>query len=218
MKTIHRLWTPGIALIKEHKKALLVLNVLVFGTIVGVMVASVINPDLTAASRNSILSEVSTASGADGTFRAYEEHRFFLALIYTFAANLGYGALGATTLPSLVIPFSGIAFLAYRSVLYGTLFAPVGTGAVFDTTAGFVLHMITLTIEVEGYILAALAAWILGRMTLQPRAYGFPSRWTGYTNGLKATAQLYVQVLTVILVGATFEVVEILWLAPAFGA
>ena len=87
-----------------------------------------------------------------------------------FAINLIGATLFTITLPSLIVPFSGLLLFGVRALLWGILFAPQfdAVGGVWDVLAGLgVLGLILL--EGEGYILGAVGAYVQGRALLWPR-------------------------------------------------
>jgi len=69
-------------------------------------------------------------------------------------------------------------------------------------------------VEAMAYVLAALAAYVQGRMLLLPQRHGFDNRWQAYLGGLRATAQLYMLVILILLIGAVYEAFELVHLAP----
>jgi hypothetical protein len=141
---------------------------------------------------------------------AYTSERALLAIGLTFGINLVVGSLGSITLPSLVIPFSGLLVAGLRAVMWGVLFSPqivagVGVG---ELGAGFMVVGLLL-LEGQAYVLAALGAYVQGRAFLWPRRVGATGRGQGYWYGLKEQARLYLLVALVLLVAALYEV----WIA-----
>jgi hypothetical protein len=131
-----------------------------------------------------------------------------MAMALTFLVNLGLGAFVWITLPSLIIPFSGIATGAYRAVLWGILFSPVP----FERY--LVPHWLTLILEGQGYILAMLASYIQGRAVINPSSIGRAGRKDAYIAGIKLTAKLYLLVAIILAVAAVYEVLEVIFLIP----
>ncbi|WP_284232440.1 hypothetical protein [Arenivirga flava] len=69
----------------------------------------------------------------------------------------------------------------------------------------------TLLIEGAAYVLVAFAAWVQGRMFLQPRRYGLTSRRAGYVGGVKSTLKLYLPIIALLVIGAIYEAVSVIF-------
>jgi hypothetical protein len=82
--------------------------------------------------------------------KAYASGSIPHAAVVTFAINFLLGALLSITLPSMIVPGSGVLLAALRSVSWGLLLAPT-----FVLNALAMLpHSGTMLLEGEGYILA----------------------------------------------------------------
>lgn len=118
-------------------------------------------------------------------------------------ANLCFGALGMATLPSLLIPFSGIVIHALFAGFLGLTYAP------YEGWDVLLPHSLTLIIELQAYIVLMLGAYLLGKYIFAPQANGFTSRWAGYKRGLGETAWLYIPATILLIVGAVYEAFEV---------
>jgi hypothetical protein len=130
--------------------------------------------------------------------------------------NLAVASFITITLPSLVIPFSGLLMLVVRALLWGVLFTPQtlsGIGAA-DLVAGLLIAVLAF-LEGQGYVLAALGAYLHGRAFLWPDSLGAESHRAGYWRGLKLQARIYVLVALVLLIAAIYEVAVAVFALPA---
>jgi hypothetical protein len=149
---------------------------------------------------------------------AYTSERVLLAIGLTFGINLAVGSFVSITLPSLVIPFSGVLIAALRAVLWGVLFSPqlvteIGAGEVVTG----VLLVILLLLEGQGYVLALFGAYRRARAFLRPRSVGATGPLQGYWHGLKEQVPIYLLVALVLLVAAVYEVLLVVVAMPALG-
>jgi len=204
-----RLIRGGFATIREHLRAYVVINVVFYGLLIVAMGVAAVFPQL----HESLWGLAEGESGGPGILgavdRAYQDGDVLVAAALTFVVNLTIGALLTVTLPSFVIPFFGVGFVIYRVVQWGILFTPAGPEA-----GVLIPHMLTLVIEGQAYVVAALAVWLHGRMFLMPRRSGLPSRWVGYAAGLGATVRLYPLVVVLLVVGAVYEAIEVIYFIP----
>jgi hypothetical protein len=130
------------------------------------------------------------------------------------AINLLAATFLVITLPSLIVPFSGLLLVALRALLWGILFAPQIGGPVEmrELLTGIGVAVLIL-LEGQGYVLGALGVTLQGRAFLWPRSVGASSRGQGYLYGLKEQARVYLLIVPVLLIAAVYEV----WLALAAG-
>jgi hypothetical protein len=141
---------------------------------------------------------------------AFNAGQMLLAIGLIFAINLLVATFLFITLPSLVVPFSGLLLAGLRALVWGILFAPefeapIGMADLFT----WMLLALLLFLEGQGYVLATLGAYLHGRAFLWPRSVGETSIWRGYWAGLKTQARIYVLIAVVLLVAAVYEVAMI---------
>lgn len=207
MKAIRRAWE----IIQEHRRAYLVLNLVYYGLVILGMVYVSANPSV----QQSLLESVGTAYNSGplaGVAGAYAGGKVLAAMAITFVVNLVLGSLLQMTLPSLIVPFSGLLMGAYRAILWGLLLSPAN-----PQLAGVMIpHSLTLLLEGQGYIIAMLGIYIHGRALLRPRSVGAEGHRQGYLAGLKRAGQLYLLVALVLAVAAIYEALEVIYLAPLF--
>lgn len=196
-----------IAILREHRRAFVVLSLAYVGLFGVGILATAVFPEL----RPGGLGALQGDPGAGGLGAvigdAYRSGNVALAAVVTLGVNLLSASLLQTTLPSLVIPFVGVAITMLRGLSWGVLFTPVGAD---DAT--FLIHWVTLAIEGTAYVVVGFASWVHARTFLQPGRYGFENRRAGYVGGLVATLKLYALVTVLLVIGAVYEAVTVIHL------
>lgn len=209
MKVVRHAFGLAFALIRRHKTAYIVLNLACYGLIAGMMLIATLFPELR------VGAQTVTDTNADplnGMFVAtYGVGNVLGAAAATLFVNLIFGAVLTLSVPSLVIPFFAVASMLLRVSSWGLIFAPTKV----DDLAWFIPHIITAVIEAQGYILAALAGWIHGRMFLFPRRFHLAGRRAGYRAGLRAVLRLYPLAIAVLTIAALWEAIELIHIVPA---
>ncbi|WP_052726619.1 hypothetical protein [Devosia epidermidihirudinis] len=139
---------------------------------------------------------------------AYSTGNVAVAAAVTFFVNISV-ALVLTIIPSLIVPFIGIAAVFYRVILWGGMFSPFGFEAII-----FVPHMPTVLLEGFAYVLAAFAAYVHGVRVIHPARYGYATRWDAYKGGLKPMGTLLGVVVLILIVAAIYEALEVIYWVP----
>jgi hypothetical protein len=136
---------------------------------------------------------------------AYTAGQLPAAIALTFLVNLVFGAFAFLTLPSAAIPFAGLATGVLRALLWGVLFSPAGSLA---ADPAFLLHVPTILVEGEAYVLAitGVLAWWRGVLTRRGR------RWAAWREGLLAQPRVYAGVARLLAAAALYEAVEVIYL------
>jgi hypothetical protein len=191
-------------LVQEHRRVYIILNVLYYGLVVVFMIYVAFNRPLQDELLESI-GEAFMTGPLSFVGSAYVNTKVLAAIGATFFVNLLVGSFGTITLPSLVIPFSGILVGFYRAVLWGLILSPAHP----DLRLVMIPHSVTLILEGQAYILTMLAAYIQGKSFLWPKTVGLERRGRGYLEGLKRTGKMYVLVLLTLLIAAIYEVIEV---------
>jgi hypothetical protein len=191
-------------LVQENRRAYIVLNIVYYALVVIFMIYVAFNQPL----QQSLLKAVG-ATFMTGPLsivgQSYANAQVFKAILVTFVVNLFIGSFGSITLPSLIIPFSGMLVGIYRAILWGLILSPANP----DLRLAMIPHSLTLIIEGQAYILTMLAAYIHGRAFLWSKRIGLEHRGQGYLEGLKRTGKLYVLVVFTLLIAAIYEVIEV---------
>lgn len=205
MKFIRQAW----AIVKENRRVYIIINVIFYGLVAIFMVVAAFNQPL----QKQLLSLIGQGF-TQGPFApvggAYASGQVLVAMALTFVVNLFIGSLIDITLPSLIVPFSGMLLGILRAVLWGFLLSPASPQLRFS----MIPHSLTLLLEGQGYILALLAVYIQGRAFLWPRSVGVEGHWKGYLEGLKRTGLLYILVTITLLAAAIYEALEVILIVP----
>jgi len=203
------LFRKAIALVRLHRRAYLVLNVCYYATVGIAMLAVTSHPEVQQMLTQSVLEAFSQGTMAD-VAAAYAGGNVVQAMVLTFLVNFFLGSFVVLMLPSMLVPFAGVGMGAVRAVLWGLLLAPTTP----ELRMAMIPHMGTLVLEGQGYILAILAAFVLGRAFVSPSSVG-ATRWLqGYGIGLKQALTLYILVAAVLAVSAIYEALEVIYLVP----
>ena len=198
-----RLLKPPLDIVRRHRRTYYILNAVYYGLIVLAMLYVPFNPAL----QQSLMQAIGTtfSQGPLSVLtNAYLDGQMILAILLTFVVNLFIGSFATITLPSLIIPFSGLLMGGYRAIVWGLIYAPTSPQMVMI----LVPHSLTLVLEGQAYILAMLAVVLQGRAFLQPRSVGATSHRQGYWQGLKLTWQLYLLIVLMLAAAAIYEVLE----------
>ena len=191
-------------LVQEHRRVYIILNAIYYGLVVICMIYVAFNRPLQDELLESI-GEAFMTGPLSFVGSAYINTKVLAAIGATFFVNLLVGSFGTITLPSLVIPFSGILVGFYRAVLWGLILSPAHP----DLRLVMIPHSVTLILEGQAYILTMLAAYIQGKTFLWPKTVGLERRGRGYLEGLKRAGKMYVLVLLTLLIAAIYEVIEV---------
>ncbi|CAL9595597.1 hypothetical protein SUDANB121_05345 [Nocardiopsis dassonvillei] len=200
---MHRLREP-LRIIRANLRAYLAMNAIMFGLFLIGVAAAFAFPDLHAARTASMEAD----GTADLVVRLLENVWLFALTI--LGVNLLTVALPMILLPSMVVPFSGIALAAYKAFTFGVALAPVDA----VTAKVMVPHIPTIIIEFQAYILVMLAAYLLGLAWVKPSAVGAPNRRRGYLHGLRQAGWLSLPAFALFIVGAVYEAFELVYLVP----
>lgn len=198
-------------LVQENRKAYITLNVVYYGLVAVCMVYVAFDQEL----QKSLLDQIGAAfmtGPLSFVGQAYVNTQALTAILATFFVNLLLGSLAVITLPSLVVPFSGILVGVYRAIVWGLLLSPANP----NLRLVMIPHSITLILEGQAYILAMFAAYLQGRAFLFPGTVGLESRAKGYVEGLKRTGKLYALVVLTLAVAAIYEVAEVIIIIKFF--
>ncbi len=198
--------------IREFRRAYIVLNLVYYGLVICGMVYVAFHPSL-----QQLLLEAVGSAFTEGPFStvgaAYTGGQVLLAIVLTFVVNLTIASFLWITLPSLVVPFSGLVTGACRAILWGVLLSPSSP----EMSTVMIPHSLTLILEGQAYILAMLGAYVQGKAFLWPATVGATTHSEGYRAGVKRSLRLYLLVAIVLAVAAVYEVLEVIFIIPLFG-
>lgn len=193
-----------LQILRTHLRTYLLANLVMYGLFLLGFGLGLAMPEL-AAGRAESLQEDGTA---DLVGRLLSNVWLFAAMI--LGVNTLTVGLASIVLPSLVIPFAGIAIFAYRAVVIGITLAPT------DPSTWIILipHSLTLIIEFQAYILLVLGAYLLGRAWITPGFVGESSRGRAYLAGLRMLGWLGLAALALLIFGALYEAFTLRYLVP----
>lgn len=193
-----------LQILRTHRRAYLLANLVFYGLVLGGFALGLAVPELAAGRAEGL----ETDGTADLVGRLLSNVWLFAAMI--LGVNTITVGLASIVLPSLVIPFLGIAVFAYRAVVIGVTLAPT------DQSTWIVLipHSLTLVIEFQAYILLVLGAYLLGRAWITPSFVEETSRVRAYGTGLRLLGVLSLTALALLVVGAVYEAFTLRYLVP----
>lgn len=196
---------PGwLQILRTHARAYLVINGVVYGTVVLGLLLGASFPAVTAAATAAF-----AGSAANGLVHSVVGNGWAFAATI-FLVNVFPTALLQITLPSLLIPFAGLVLFTLNSLRLGILLAPVDTASALT----LIPHSLTMLVEFQAYVLVMLGAYVLGRSWIRPASVGASTRRRGYVRGLAQLGRLWLPALALLVVGAVYEVLEIYYLVP----
>jgi hypothetical protein len=220
MHVLQRAYNAVLDPLRSHRRDLLLANAAYFGLVLAGAVVSALNPLVQRTLLQSVQQGFSTGllSVVAG---AYLGQNVPLAIALTFGVNLLLGTALALTLPSLLLPFAGVAVALVRAFTWGLLFAPTSR----ELALAMVPHAGTMLLEGEAYVIAMMGVLLLWRDVLWPRAAARAavagaspaartSRWETYVEGVRLNLRLYVPIVALLLLAAVYEVLELLYVVP----
>jgi hypothetical protein len=195
----------------RHVRALLALNALYFGVVVVAAGYAFLNRAAQSELTNAAVDAFSPTGSLGPLIQAYLGGELLRAILLTFLVNLILGSLVVIALPSAVVPFAGLLIGVYRAVLWGLLFAPTPGSAIGPTLW---LHMPTILLEGEAYVIAMLGVWLWWRAVISGKGH----RWRAWRHGFKLQMGVYALVAVLLAAAAIYESIEVIWLLPLVGA
>lgn len=136
--------------------------------------------------------------------KAYESGNILRAAAVTFLVNFFLGSLLVLTLPSVIVPGSGVFMAALRGLVWGLLFSPT----VGSLSYAMLPHSGTMLLEGEGYILATLFGLLIPIHIFQSSLGGTPLSRFGRVLWLNVLATFWVA--AVLIVAALYEATEVI--------
>jgi hypothetical protein len=195
-------WRRPFHVVRQNLRAYLVLNTAAYGlTLVGFAIGLTF-PQLREAR--------ATALTDDGTaeFVGWLVNVPPLFALTILGVNVLRLSLLTIVVPSMVIPFAGLALFAYWAVETGITLAPTTPTA----WVALIPHSLTIVIELQAYILLLLGAFLLGKYWVSPRSAGAESRRESYVRGLRQIGLLALPTLALLVVGALWEAYSLRYL------
>ena len=134
----------------------------------------------------------------------YRSGNIALAAVVTFAVNFLLGSLAVITLPSIVLPGCGVIVAVVQALFWGLILAPT----VHTLALGMLPRSLTLLLEGEGYILAALFGLLIPIYVVQRSLGGNLFTRFGRAILLNFKAQFWIAL--VLAVAAIYEATEVI--------
>ncbi|MFQ4138532.1 stage II sporulation protein M [Nodosilinea sp. PGN35] len=196
-----RLLRKPFQIIRANFRAYLIINAIVYGLVIIGMVAALIFPNL-GATQLATLED----NGTGDLVRSLINNPWLFALTILGVNVIRVGVL-SIVLPSLIVPFAGIAIFAHRAFTIGLSLASTTSIPVV-----WIPHSLTLLIEFQAYALLMLGAYILGRAWIRPATIGTRNRRQGYVRGLQQLGWLSLTALPLFIIGAIWEAFSLSYL------
>jgi hypothetical protein len=190
-------------IVRANFRAYLIINAIVYGLVITGMVAALVFPSL---GENQVATQAN--SGMTDLVRSLLNNSWLFSLTI-LGVNVMSGAL-LIVLPSVIVPFAGIAIFAYRAFTLGLILAPTTS----IIAVGLIPHSLTILIEFQAYALLMFGAYILGRSWVRPATIGAQNHRQGYIRGLQELGWLSLSTLPLFIVGAIWEAFSLRYLVP----
>ncbi|SOX54341.1 hypothetical protein MAAFP003_3017 [Mycobacterium ahvazicum] len=189
-----RRWRP-FRIVGANAKVYLVANAAAYGLFLVGFCLGLFFPQLSQAQHTRLQRD-----GTADLVQSLITHPWLFAVTILGVNTLKMGAL-TIVVPSMIVPFAGIALFAYWALTTGmTLVPPNDIGWV-----ALIPHSLTLLVEFQAYILLLLGAYLLGKSWVGPRTVGAENRRQGYLRGLQDLGWLAMPALALLVVGAVYE-------------
>lgn len=198
---LRRFLRKPLEIVRTNFRAYLTINAIVYGLVITGLVAAMVFPNL-GATQVAILEDNGTAD----LVRSLINNPWLFALTI-LGVNVTTGALWIV-LPSLIVPFAGIAIFAYRTFTLGLVMAPTTK----IMAVAMIPHSLTILIEFQAYALLMFGAYILGRSWVRPATIGTGNHRQGYVRGLQQLGWLSLSTLPLFIVGAIWEAFSLRYL------
>ena len=126
------------------------------------------------------------------------------AAAVTFVINFLLGSLALITLPSILLPGSGVFVAGLRAMAWGLILAPVMQSLAY----GMLPHSVTMLLEGEGYILATVFGLLIPIHIVRSSLGGNPLTRFGRVILLNLKANFWIAL--VLAVAAIYEATEVI--------
>lgn len=203
-------------LVREHRLALLIINLAYFGLVALGMIISAVDRSIQERLLASI-TEGLNEGPLSTILEAYTGGNVISAVILTFLVNFFVASFLQIMLPSLVIPFSGFLLGILRAVMWGFIFSPSLEAVSGSKVVAGILTGVLLLLEGEGYVLALFGSYLHGRAVLWPQTVGAETAGKGYRIGIVNHLLTYIWVALVLLIAAIYEVIIVVFALPGIG-
>ena len=215
MNFIRKYIDDSLNVVRKHRRANNICNVGLYGTTLACMALATFRPELTEVITKYTDAELDAYAVGRLVKHYYDSGQMIPAAAMTFGINLAVGAFGSITLPTIFLPFTGLCLQVYRMGYWGILF-PVFHEKTHPA------HLLTMVMEGQAYILAALGSWIMGKAavdcirgwweTNEVEKGNVAKDWTKmYWGSVKESMRLYPLIGAILGVSALWEAWEVIY-------
>ena len=192
----------AVAIVADNARAYLALNVAMYGLFLAGFIVGLTFPHL---SRAQV-----TRLDDNGTTDLVQSliDRPWLFAVTILGVNVIRMSVLTIVLPSLVVPFAGIALFAYWVFTTGITLVPASDLG----WVALIPHSLTLVIELQAYLVLLLGVYLLGRNWIRPGTAGADNRRGGYLYGLRQLGRLAVLAAVLLVIGAVYEAFSLRYL------
>lgn len=191
-----------VRIVRENRRVYLLLNVATYGICLIGFAVGLMFPELVQA-RVASMEEDGTS---DLVLSIFSQPWLFALTI--LGVNVFRLSALTIVLPSLVVPFAGVAAFGVWVAVTGISLAPTSeTGWV-----AMIPHSLTVIIEFQAYILLALGAFLIGKYWLFPRTIDAKNRRQGYLLGLQKLGWLALPAFALLIIGAIWEAFSLVYM------
>ncbi len=135
---------------------------------------------------------------------AYRSGNIPLAAAVTITVNFLLGSLASITVPSILVPGLGAVFACIRAIAWGLLLAP----SMQTLALGMLPHSLTMLLEGEGYILAAIFGLMIPIHVVSRGLGG--NLFTRFGRSLLLNLKAQIWIALVLAVAAIYEATEVI--------
>lgn len=140
--------------------------------------------------------------------QAFASSNIILAIIITFIVNFVQGTVLTLSLYSIIPLGSAFILNAIRGQVLGMALAP--TNMFFGQTMA--LHLPTILIELQGYLLAGFVSVLLPLALIYPDRFGCTTRFEAFKKYLLWQFRILPLVAVILFVAAVYEAIELILL------
>jgi len=198
-------WAKPLLEMEQRPRLVWGVHMVYFGLVIAFSVVVYQFPDVQTLLLSNVNDALSAQSGPlASAAKAYNSGNIARAAMTTFLINFFLGSVIMITLPSMLVPGSGVFLATLRAIMWGLLLSP--TIRILAYT--MLPHSGTMLLEGEGYILATLFGLLIPIHIGQSSLGGTPlSRW-GRVLWLNVLANFWVAV--VLAIAACYEATEVI--------
>ena len=196
---------PFLQELTLRPRLLLAMHVLLYGALFATMLGAFLEPRITWSAGRFVRS-VFAEGELEYVGRAYMTGNILHAALATFNQNYVVATCTYTILPSLIIPFAGVVKNLVSFTFVGLVMSPLWTG----TAAQYTYHSITMTLELEAYVLASFAVSVLPIRVFRGIQNG---DWVAqYIEGVRVLASMAVLIAILLSIAALYEATTLILL------